>query len=243
MGEMKITLLGSGDAIGTPKIGCRCPVCSQAIEEGLERVRTSLLVEYAGRHILIDTSPDLRRQLLTYGEPEIDAVIWTHGHYDHISGFGEFYRVQKLPVAYAAPPVLDYVKSQFHYLSFRTKPVEVYRPADIFGLQVTLVPVCHPPIYACGVIIEHEGSKIVFTGDTNSNLPAASLEAMKEPDLIFIDAIVPPGFSIGKHMNTGQASSVLHRLGAKEYRFVHMSHLMPWDCPGSGRDGEVFHYP
>lgn len=239
---MKITVLGTGDAIGTPKIGCGCPACTRAREEGLERLRTSLLVEYAGRHILIDTSPDLRRQLLLRGGPTIDAVIWTHGHYDHISGFAEFYRVQKMPVAYAAPQVLSYIESQLHFLSFKTEALPVYKPVDLFGLTITLVPVCHPPVYACGVIIEHEGIKIVHTGDTNSAIPAASLEAMEDPDIIFIDAIVPAGSTIGKHMNTEQASMLKKRLRAKDYRFVHMSHLVPWDTPGSGHDGEIFTY-
>ena len=100
---MKITLLGTGDAIGTPKVGCNCPQCSHASKTGAMRLRTSLLVENEGKHILIDSSPDLRQQLLLHGSPHIDAVIWTHGHYDHFIGFGEFYRVQKIPPVFAAP--------------------------------------------------------------------------------------------------------------------------------------------
>ena len=93
---MKFTLLGTGDAIGTPKIGCDCPQCTHARETGT-LLRTSILIEHDDRHILVDSSPDLRQQLLRYGSPHIDAVIWTHGHYDHFMGFGEFYRVQKIP--------------------------------------------------------------------------------------------------------------------------------------------------
>src|SRR5512136_3458995 len=103
---MKITLLGTGDAIGTPKVGCTCPQCIQADKTGSMRLRTSLLVENNGRHLLVDSSPDLRQQLLRHGSPHIDAVIWTHGHYDHFMGFGEFYRVQTMPEVYAAPNVL-----------------------------------------------------------------------------------------------------------------------------------------
>ncbi len=104
---MKVTLLGTGDAIGTPKIGCSCPRCTYARETGAMRLRTSLLLEHNGHHVLIDSSPDLRQQLLLQGSPKIDAVIWTHGHYDHFMGYGEFYRVQPLPPVYAAPPVLS----------------------------------------------------------------------------------------------------------------------------------------
>ncbi len=115
---MKITLLGTGDAIGTPKVGCNCPQCSHAKKTGTMRLRTSLLVENEGRHILIDSSPDLRQQLLLNGSPHIDAVIWTHGHYDHFIGFGEFYRVQEIPPVFAAPQVLNYCAEIFRFLTF-----------------------------------------------------------------------------------------------------------------------------
>ncbi|HZD42903.1 MAG TPA: MBL fold metallo-hydrolase, partial [Methanomicrobiales archaeon] len=87
---MRITLLGTGDAVGTPRVGCSCPNCTTAVAEGLSRLRTSLLLEVDGKHILVDTSPDLRQQLLKSGSPYIDAVIRTHGHYDHYSGYGDF---------------------------------------------------------------------------------------------------------------------------------------------------------
>lgn len=61
---MKVTLLGTGDAIGTPKIGCNCPQCTDAYRTGEMRLRTSLLVENDDHSILIDTSPDLRFQLV-----------------------------------------------------------------------------------------------------------------------------------------------------------------------------------
>lgn len=51
---MKITLLGTGDAIGTPRIGCDCPQCSHAKSTGAMRLRTSLLIENEGKHLLID---------------------------------------------------------------------------------------------------------------------------------------------------------------------------------------------
>src|SRR5208337_2076555 len=132
---MKITLLGTGDAIGTPKVGCSCPQCSHAKASGAMRLRTSLLIENEGRHILIDSTPDLRQQLLLNGSPHIDAVIWTHGHYDHFIGFGEFYRVQDIPPAFAAPPVLNYCAETFRFLSFEKGAIEPYVPFDIFGIS------------------------------------------------------------------------------------------------------------
>ncbi|NLA99597.1 MAG: MBL fold metallo-hydrolase, partial [Methanomicrobiales archaeon] len=123
---MRITLLGTGDAIGTPKVGCDCENCRAMIAAGQSRLRMSFLVEVEDRCILIESSPDLRQQLLRACSPHIDAVLWSHGHYDHFIGFGEFYRVQKVPPAYAPPPVMDYCSRYLHFLPFEKHPVPVY---------------------------------------------------------------------------------------------------------------------
>jgi phosphoribosyl 1,2-cyclic phosphate phosphodiesterase len=237
---MKITLLGTGDAIGTPRIGCDCPQCIRAKEEGLSRLRTSILIENDGRHILIDTSPDLRQQLLLNGSPNIDAVIWTHGHYDHFIGFGEFYRVQKIPPVYAAPPVLNYCAGLFRFLPFLENCVNPYEPFELFGCVITPFLVRHPPAYTCGMLIECNGSKIGFTSDTNADIPQRSLELLKGLDLLILDALVPSGIRIPKHMNYHDACTLAHYLSPADFRCVHSSHLLPWDLPHLGRDGEKF---
>lgn len=237
---MQLTLLGTGDAIGTPKVGCTCATCTRGRSEGKQRLRTSLLLEHEGRHLLIDSSPDLRAQLLSSGSPHIDAVIWTHGHYDHFVGYNEFYRVQSMPPVYAAPPVLDYCRTHLHFLHYAEHPVRAFEPFELFGLSITLFEVTHPPIYATGVAVEHDGAKIVHSGDTNPHIPEKSLAVMQDADLLLVDAIVPPSITIGKHMNVGDAFALAGRLDATDFRYVHMSHLVPWDCPNAGSDGEVF---
>lgn len=237
---MKITLLGTGDAIGTPKIGCSCPQCSRAHNEGISRLRTSILIENDNRHILIDTSPDLRQQLLAIGSPKIDAVIWTHGHYDHFIGFGEFYRVQDIPPVYAAPPVIGYCAGLFRFLSFAEHPVNPYEPFELFGCTFTLFLVRHPPAYTCGMLIEWNGKRIGYTSDTNSDIPKKSLDLLGSLDLLLVDALVPSGIKIPKHMNYLDACTLARTLAPKEFRCVHTSHLLSWDLPHVGRDNETF---
>ena len=141
---MQITLLGTGDAIGTPKVGCDCETCQTMMMAGRSRLRTSLLIENEGRHVLVESSPDLRQQLLRAGSPHIDAVLWSHGHYDHFIGFGEFYRVQKVPPVYAAPPVVAYCSRFLHFLPLEKHPVPAYEPFDLFGVTFTFFEVNHP---------------------------------------------------------------------------------------------------
>jgi len=239
---MKITLLGTGDAIGTPKVGCNCPQCTHARKTGAMRLRTSLLVENGGRHILIDSSPDLRQQLLLYGAPHIDAVIWTHGHYDHFIGFGEFYRVQKIPPVFAAPPVLNYCAETFRFLTFDKGEIQPYEPFEIFGMTITLFMVKHPPAYTCGIVFENEGSRVGFTSDTNIDIPQQSLDLLTNLDLLLLDALVPSDIRIPKHMNYLDACTLAQRLDPDEYRCVHLSHLIPWELPHLGEDGDVFQF-
>jgi phosphoribosyl 1,2-cyclic phosphate phosphodiesterase len=239
---MKITLLGTGDATGTPKIGCGCPQCTHALETGATRLRTSLLVEHGGNNILVDSSPDLRQQLLRCGSPHIDAVIWTHGHYDHFMGYGEFYRVQELPPVYAAPPVLKYCGGIFSFMSFSHNPVEAYEPFTLFGVSFTLIEVNHPPVYSCGLVISCNGSNVGYTADTRADIPERSRKLLSDADLLLADALAPRGYHVFKHMSYEEACQMATDLNAKDFRCVHLSHAIRWDLPHIGKDGECFRF-
>jgi len=237
---MELRLLGTGDAIGTPKIGCDCPQCREACATGLERLRTSLLLTIGGRHLLIDSGPDLRRQLLCAGSPAIDALLWTHGHYDHFMGFGEFYRVQDAPPVHAAPEVLDYCGRIFSFLRFEEHPHAPYEPFELCGATVTLVPVNHPPGPTYGLRLEADGAVFAYTADTRADIPERSLALLEGADLLLVDAIAPAGYRINKHMTYDEALALADRLRPKAFRCVHLAHLIPWDLPHLGHDGETF---
>ncbi|HDS63815.1 MAG TPA: MBL fold metallo-hydrolase [Methanofollis liminatans] len=237
---MKVTLLGTGDAIGTPKIGCTCPVCTEARLTGRQRLRSATLVEIGDKNVLVDSGPDLRVQLIAAGAPQIDAVIWTHGHYDHFMGFGEFYRVQRIPPVYAAEATLEYASSIFSFLRFESNAVSPYCPFDLFGASVTLVPVNHPHMPTFGVRIEHEGAVLAFTSDTNASVPERSKKVLSGADLLVLDAIAPRGYTITKHMNYADAVALAAELTPKTFRCTHTSHLMPWDTPHLAMDMETF---
>lgn len=237
---MKITLLGTGDAIGTPKIGCSCSQCIHAHEKGVQRLRTSLLIECDGQHILIDTGPDLRQQLLQAGSPRIDAVLWTHGHYDHFMGFGEFYRVQGIPDVYAPEEVIEYCGEVFRFLDFSRHPIREYTKFDLNGITLSFLPVIHPPVRTCGILLEYDGIRVGYTSDAIANLPEKTKKFLEGVDLLFVDALLPPDRHVSKHMNYQEACDLAALLGAGDFRCVHLSHLMPWDLPHLGSDGETF---
>lgn len=226
---MKITLLGTGDAIGTPKIGCRCPACQDALNGGPSmRLRFSILIKGPQGKVIVDTSPDLRWQMISNGLDHVEGVIWTHTHYDHFAGFGDFYRVQGHVPVYGLTNTMDYILQYLGFLEPERHDVKFFKPFSIAGLDFILFPVNHPPLKECaGVLICENGKKVVITSDTNNNIPPGSLDVMHGADLLIIDAIVPPGINLVKHMNAQQAFDLSIKLQAKNVVFTHISHMFP----------------
>jgi phosphoribosyl 1,2-cyclic phosphate phosphodiesterase len=225
---MKLTLLGTGDAIGTPKIGCKCPSCLDALAGGLSRrMRFSILVESDDGRILIDTSPDLRWQMLKRNISKVDGVIWTHAHYDHYAGFGDFHRIQNHVHVYALKATMDYILNYLYFLKPLRHDVLAYEPFNLIGLEFTFFMVNHPPTETIGVMIKDGRKKAIITSDTNQQIPKESLDLMMNADLMLADAIMPPGYNINKHMNAQEAVSLAENLGARQVTLTHLSHLFP----------------
>ncbi|WP_319508966.1 MBL fold metallo-hydrolase [uncultured Methanolobus sp.] len=246
---MKITLLGTGDATGTPVIGCNCPTCQDAHEGGKsQRTRFAILVESSEGSVLVDTGPDLRYQLLRQNTKRIDGVIWTHGHYDHFAGFAEFHRVQYNVDVYGLPETLEYILGYLQFLHPKKHERNLYEPFELIGLEFTLFEVIHPPVKrSVGVMICDGNTKVVITGDTQRDIPEKSIEIIMEPDLLIADAIVPPTVHVKKHMNTTEAMDLAEEIKAKKVVFTHLSHFFkPHDEAVTeyplGYDGMVFEY-
>jgi len=184
------------------------------------------MVKNEGKVLLIDTSPDMRRQLLDMNVDRVDAVIWTHCHFDHFGGFGDFYRVQEDVRVYTISEVHEDIGRFLEFIKYKPVEVECYEPFEIFGLKITLFEVNHPPVKSVGVKVEWNGYKIVVSGDTNVNIPERSLEIMKEPDLFIVEALAPRG-RFRKHMNAEEALLLAKRIGAKKTVLTHLGHFFP----------------
>src|SRR6059036_1970096 len=88
----RVTFLGTGTSHGVPMIGCDCDTCRSSDPRD-RRLRPSIYLEVPdGPRVLVDASPDLRQQALTHGIRRVDAVLFTHGHADHILGLDELRR-------------------------------------------------------------------------------------------------------------------------------------------------------
>lgn len=225
---MKVIMLGTGDSPGTPVVGCHCKTCEDARKHGWERRRFSVLVQNGSKNIVIDTSPDLRSQLLLTGIDRVDAVFWTHCHYDHFSGFGDFYRVQRDVKVYTSPEVHEDIEKYLEFMKYQKIEVESYEPLELFDMKITLFDVNHPPLRKShGIKIEYDGFKVVVSGDTNRDLPQKSISEMENPDLFIVEALAPETYRFRKHMNSSEALSLAKQINAGKVVLTHLGHFFP----------------
>ncbi len=194
-----LTVLGSGTSMGVPTIGCDCRVCTSADPHD-RRTRPSVMVQWDGRTVVIDTTPDFREQAIRERIRRIDAVLYTHGHADHILGLDDvrplsFPRITgggKIPL-YASDSTASTLRSVFRYIfegdykygglaQVEIQPLN--GPLELFGATFTPLPVFHGD-----ALIEafRFGSAAYLTDF--SNIPEESLAQLQDLDILFLDAL------------------------------------------------------
>ena len=156
-----LTVLGSGTSMGVPTIGCDCAVC-RSPDPRDRRTRPSVMISYRdphdnARHVLIDTTPDFREQALRENITQLDAVLYTHTHADHILGIDDLrpltykHKPGKLPL-YATPRACEFLRNMFRYI-FEAKykfgglpQVDLHPidgPVELFGARFEPLTVIH----------------------------------------------------------------------------------------------------
>jgi phosphoribosyl 1,2-cyclic phosphate phosphodiesterase len=229
---MKITILGSGTSTGVPMVGCRCPVCSSNDPRD-KRTRASILIETTGGIILVDTSPDLRRQALRHRVPHIDAVLLTHSHADHVNGIddlrGFHFIHRRIVPCYGSRDTLDAVKKSFPYI-FRGHEIPGYAPLlephvihdtfSLFGQTIVPIHLFHGAMPATGYRI---GGAAYLTDC--SRIPESSLALLSGLDLLIIDGLRYTPHE--NHFNIAGALAVVKQLQPRQAVLTHLTHEVP----------------
>ena len=226
-------------------VGCGCQVCSSADLRD-KRTRASLLIQHDGKTILVDTSSDLRQQVLRERVEKIDAVFFTHSHADHVNGIDDlrgFYFLHKEIIpCYASRSSLDTLQAGFGYIFHEQEnsgytpllvPHEVSAPFELFGLHVTPVPLVHGYTTSLGYRI---GSFAYLTDC--SAIPDSSLPLLEGVDLLIIDALRWSGHPF--HYNIEGAIAAAEKLNASRVILTHLTHEVSYSEGGKLPPGFEF---
>lgn len=170
----ELTFLGTGDAMGVPRVYCGCPVCAEARSGGLNRrLRSSVLVRGNGEFFVIDCGPDWRKQMERQGIRSMETLVVTHAHFDHIGGLPEWADACRwLGVRgklYAPAEVIDIILRQYPWLGGHIDMTAVGETFRLQGWEIRTWKVCHGKNgYSYAYRLEREGYAWVYCPDSIS---------------------------------------------------------------------------
>jgi len=229
--RMKITFLGTGTSIGVPVITCDCPVCvSTDLRD--KRMRTSVMIEVNGLTFVIDCGPDFRQQMLQQAVTNLDAVIFTHEHRDHIAGLDDVrafnYVLNKKIDIYGTPQVMEAIRIEFPYIFsesryFGAPQLTTHlindKPFTIMGVEFIPILVLHEKLPVTGFRVGD------FTYITDASyISDAELEKVKGSRVIVLNAL--RNSKHVSHFSVGEAVEILKRLQPEAAFLTHLSHFV-----------------
>ena len=228
--RVTVQVLGSGTSSGVPTVGCSCKVCTSTDPRD-NRLRPSILVQYENRNVVVDTTPDFRQQVLRARIARLDAVLYTHGHADHILGLDDlrpfnFMQRERIPI-YATVETMEIIRRCFSYIFFEgetqsSRPqidVNLFDsdPISLFGLDFVPVRLNH----GRGTTHGFRFGNIAYLTD-HSDIPAESIPLLKNLDVLFLDALrLKPHPT---HTTLDRAVEWVEQLQPRRAFLTHMSH-------------------
>jgi phosphoribosyl 1,2-cyclic phosphate phosphodiesterase len=227
-----LTVLGSGTSMGVPTIGCDCRVCTSTDPHDY-RTRPSIMLEYDGRCVLIDTTPDFRQQAIREKITRIDAVLYTHAHADHILGLDDvrplsFRSPEKIPL-YADDSTAQALEQIFRYIFdptykfggiARVSMNRMTGSVNQFGVDFEPAKVIHGEAEIHGFRF---GSAAYLTDF--SDIPEASLARLRGLDILFLDALRHKPHPT--HYTVAISLLLVNELKPQRAFFTHISHDLP----------------
>ena len=235
---LAVTILGTGTSQGIPVIGCTCEVCRSADPRD-QRLRVSALLSWGGHHVVIDTGPDFRQQMLRAAPDHLDAVLLTHEHNDHIIGLDDvrpfnFRQGGNLPV-YGLPRVVEEVRRRFAYVFAEQRypgapmielhQVEADQPIVIGDRTIMPLSVMHGSL----PILGYRTGDFAYLTDVKT-LPASTIARLRGLHTLVVNALHHrPHHS---HLNLAEALELIKVIRPEQAFLTHVSHSM-------GRHAEV----
>lgn len=229
---MLVTILGTGTSQGVPVLNCTCTVCSSTDPKD-SRLRCAVLIQHGNTCLLIDAGPDLRQQLLKRKPDQIDAVLLTHEHSDHVNGMDDLrpYIFQKggdMPI-YGLLRVMDDIRNRFSYAfqdsnypgipRFELHDIQPDLPFTIGDITVTPISIQHGELPILGYRI----GEFAYITDAKS-ISDASIKLLHGIPYLIINALKKEEHPT--HCNLDEALRYIQMIQPKQAWLTHISHDM-----------------
>jgi phosphoribosyl 1,2-cyclic phosphate phosphodiesterase len=227
-----VTFLGTGTSQGVPFIGCGCAVCTSANAKD-NRLRSSVWIQTPEASIVIDSGPDFRYQMLRAKVHKLDAIIFTHGHKDHIAGLDDVraynYHDNKAMDVYATLATQEALRREFYYIfTEQTYPgipkvnlhtINNGQVININGLQITPIRVLHYKMEVLGFRI----NDFTYITDANYIAPEEMDKIAGSTTFVINGLRHEPHIS---HYTMKEAIEIVRQTGASNAYFTHISHQL-----------------
>ncbi|MDD6888707.1 MAG: MBL fold metallo-hydrolase [Bacteroidales bacterium] len=225
---MQLRFLGTGTSTGVPSIGCNCATC-RSTDPRDHRLRASALLSAGDNNILIDAGPDFRQQILAADSPELDALLITHTHYDHVGGIDDL-RPYCYPDGfdiYAQHADIDDLRHKVPYC-FAEHPypgapvlhphvIQPMKPFSINGLEILPLPIKHYMLDILGYKI----GNLAYITDAKV-IPNDTINAISGIDTLVINALRHKEHI--SHINLSQALEIIAVVKPRIAYLTHISH-------------------
>jgi phosphoribosyl 1,2-cyclic phosphate phosphodiesterase len=233
---MKITLLGTGTSQGIPIIGCNCKTCKSNNPKD-KRLRTSAYIEVNNLKILIDTSIDFRQQMLTNNITDLNAILFTHHHVDHIFGLDDLrqinQRYNKFIDIYGNETTLNEIKITFRYIldeeliKYRAVPLVNFNYIDnneffIGDQKIIPIEVFHGRLKIFGYRI----NDFAYITDC-SNIPDIEMKKLYGLKILVLNALRRAPHPT--HFNLSQAIDIAQSVRPELTYFTHITHDLNYE--------------
>ena len=226
---MRLLFLGTGTSHGVPMIGCDCAVC-RSPDPRNRRARSSVLLRFGERHVLVDATAELRIQALAFGLRRIDAVLLTHAHADHVSGLDDLrtfniWQGESIPV-YCSAETAATVRRQFAYIfdgvAYPGKPNldlhAIEGPFSLFGRTVVPLTVPHGERFT---VTAFRIGRLGYVTDASA-VPPEVRAALRGLDVLVLNALRHRPHPA--HLSLEEAVAVVQDLRPRRAYFTHIAH-------------------
>jgi phosphoribosyl 1,2-cyclic phosphate phosphodiesterase len=233
---VRITFLGTGTSHGVPMIGCECATC-RSTDPHDNRLRPSIFLETSNARVLVDAGPDLREQALRHRIARVDAIVFTHGHADHILGMDDVRRFNALMdgsmPCYGDAATLEDIRRMFSYVFDPATPKGgglpqldlrvIDGPFSVGDIHLQPVPIWHGRRRILGFRV----GPFAYLTDC-SRIDEAAWPLLERLDVLVLDALREKPHPT--HFSLSDAIATAARIGAARTFFTHMAHDLPHEA-------------